>query len=265
MRVELQNVCFGYQSLHTVLSDITFSINSSDSIAIVGSSGCGKSTLLRLLAGLLPSNKKQLFSGSVLIDGLNISKEHLKWQQLRAKGKIGFMFQEPTLLPHLNVEDNIHVPLKIIGGSENGDQMVSEYLRITGLDKDKRKLPSQLSGGMKTRVALARTFITKPKLLLLDEPFAALDIVWKAKLYEEVKKLKDQMKTTIVLVTHDIFEAINFSNKIIVMGNQNKIIETVSINDWSNNLNYDDIVLKYHEDFVYIKKLIEQGKETATT
>lgn len=260
MKVELKNITFGYDYLKPVLDDISFSIKSSASVSIVGSSGCGKSTLLRLICGLLPNSKHQNFSGQIFIDNLEITNDKPKWQELRSKGYLGFMFQEPSLLPHLNVEDNIHLPLKIIGNIQNGDYIVSEYIRITGLDDDKYKLPTQLSGGMKTRVALARTFITEPKLLLLDEPFSALDIVWKNKLYEEVKKLKNQINTTVVLVTHDIFEAIYFSNEIIVLGNDHKIIEKVRINNWSDVLSYNDIVTNHHQEFVYIKQLIEQNK-----
>jgi ABC-type nitrate/sulfonate/bicarbonate transport system ATPase subunit len=179
---------------------------------------------------------------------------------LRAKGYLGFMFQESNLLPYLNVEDNIYLPLKIIGNTYNGDEIVSEYLRITGLDNHKHKLPAQLSGGMKTRVALARTFITKPKLLLLDEPFSSLDIIWKSTLYEEVKKLKNQINTTVVLVTHDIFEAIYFSSKIIVLGDEHRIIETVNIKNWSDSISYNDVIVNHHQEFIYIKKLMETNQ-----
>lgn len=258
MKVELKNINFGYDKFKLILNDI--SIESSASISIVGSSGCGKSTLLRLMCGLLPNSKYQNFSGNIMIDDFDIMNNKLKWQELRSKGYLGFMFQEPNLLPYLNVEDNIHLPLKIIGNVHNGDDIVSEYLRITGLDNDKHKLPAQLSGGMKTRVALARTFITKPKILLLDEPFSALDIVWKSKLYEEVKKLKDQINTTVVLVTHDIFEAVYFSRKIIVLGDNHKIIETVEINNWSDSHSYNDVVINHHQEFVYIKQLIEKNQ-----
>lgn len=260
MRVVIKNVTFGYDKLRLVLDDISFSIKSSDSISIVGSSGCGKSTLLRLICGILPNSNYQNSSGNIYIDDLEIMNANPKWQELRSKGYLGFMFQQQCLLPHLNVEDNIHLPLKIIGNTLDGDEIVSDYLRITGLDNDKHKLPTQLSGGMKTRVALARTFITKPKLLLLDEPFSALDIVWKSKLYEEVTKLKNQTHATVVLVTHDIFEAIYFSDKIIVLGDNHKIVETIKISNWSDVLSYNDVVTKHHQEFVYIKHLIEQNR-----
>lgn len=260
MNVEVKNITFGYDNTLNVLNNISFSIQSSTSISIVGSSGCGKSTLLRLMSGMLPDLKTQYFSGSVLINNLDISINIQNWKEIRSNGDLGFMFQEPNLLPNLNVEDNIYLPLKIIG-KNNSDEMLLDSLKLTGLKKDKYKLPNQLSGGMKTRVALARTFITRPKLLLLDEPFSALDIVWKSKLYKEVKKLKSQFKTTVVLVTHDIFESINFSDKIIVLSNQGSIIETVKIENWSDDLNYNDVVLNYNKEFVNIKQLIEKNRK----
>lgn len=260
MKVELKNVTFGYDNLSTVLDDISFSINSSESVSIVGSSGCGKSTLLRLICGLLPNSDRQHFSGRICLDGLDITIDKDKWKEQRSKGHLGFMFQQKSLLPNLTVEKNIHLPLDILNKSDGGEEFVSEYLEITGLEKEKKKLPYQLSGGMETRTALARTFISKPKLLLLDEPFSALDIVWKSKLYEEVRKLKNKLATTVILVTHDIFEAIFFSNKIIVLGNGHTIVENVYIDHWSNTYNYNDVVLNYHNEFVYIKQLIEKSQ-----
>lgn len=260
LKVVAENITFGYDNQKLVLDDISFSIESSSCVSIVGSSGCGKSTLLRLLCGILP-NSYDNFDGRVLINGIDILKDNEEWQKFRTNGDLGFMFQEPNLLPHLNVESNIYLPLKIIGNSISADEIVSDYLKITGLDNDKNKLPNQLSGGMKTRVALARTFVSNPKLLLLDEPFSALDIVWKSKLYDEVKKLKKQFNTTVVLVTHDIFEAINFSDIIIVLGENHRIVQTIKINDWSDTLNYNDVVMLHHKDFVNIKELIEQSRK----
>ncbi len=257
MKVEVNNISFGYSTTKSVLEDVSFEIAPSKSVAIVGSSGCGKSTLLRIVCGILPDSKQNVFTGDIIINGINIKAEKSKWQELRKKGELGFMFQESNLMPYLNVKDNIHLPLRIIGDRENDDEIVTEYLKITGLIDDYKTLPNKLSGGMKTRVALARTFITKPKLLLLDEPFSSLDIVWKSKLYEEVRKLKRQMNSTVLLVTHDIFEAMFFSNIIIVLGNNHKIVEKVIINDWNESLSYNEIITGFYKEFVYIKNLIE--------
>lgn len=257
MKVEVNKISFGYIPTKMVLEDISFEIESSKSVAIVGSSGCGKSTLLRIVCGILPESKQNMFTGNISINGIDIKDEKSKWQELRKKGELGFMFQESNLMPYLNVKDNIHLPLRIIGSRENDDEIVTEYLKITGLIDDYKTLPNKLSGGMKTRVALARTFITKPKLLLLDEPFSSLDIVWKSKLYEEVRKLKRQMNSTVLLVTHDIFEAMFFSNTIIVLGSDHKIVEKVIINNWNESLSYNEIITGFYKEFVYIKNLIE--------
>lgn len=262
MKVELQNIRFSFESGKPVLDDISISIKASSSVSIVGSSGCGKSTLLRLICGFLPNSKHQNLSGKIFIDDLELLKDKVKWQEIRSKGQVGFMFQEPSLMPHFNVEDNIYLPLKIIGNHLNGDEIVSDYLKLTGLNNHEHKLPSQLSGGMKTRVALARTFITKPQLLLLDEPFSSLDIVWRSKLYEEVRRLKSQINTTVILVTHDIFEALFFSDEIIVLGSDQRIIEKVKISNWSNCFTYNDVVINYNKEFVYIKELIEVNQNT---
>ena len=260
MRIELNKVTFGFNNRENVLNNISFKVPSSTCTAIVGSSGCGKSTILRLIGGMLPNKDSEFFSGEILIDGLNIETHKKAWEQIRSNGEFGFMFQETNLFPNLNVKDNILLPLRIIKNNDHMNEIVFDYLNMTGLIKDKNKLPSSLSGGMKTRVALARTFITKPKLLLLDEPFSSLDIVWKSKLYEEVKRLKNVHKTTVILVTHDIFEAINFSENIIILGDDHKIVETINIPNWSDDLSYNDVVLKYNKEFVKIKSLIEQSR-----
>jgi len=260
MNVELKNITFGYNEQETVLDNISFSVPTSSCSAIVGSSGSGKSTILRLINGLLQETNGDFLSGEIFINDANIIKEKFVWSNIRSKGKLGFMFQESNLLPHLSVEHNINFPLKVIGERNQENKTVNDYLKITGLINHKNKLPKELSGGMKTRVALARTFITKPELLLLDEPFSSLDIVWKSKLYKEVKKLKNEHNTTVILVTHDIFEAINFSKNIIVLGDNHKIIKTLEINGWSDVLSYNDVVLKFNKEFIKIKELIEQSR-----
>src|SRR5262249_30756532 len=160
----------------------------------------------------------QTFEGQILVNGQDIVEDRRFWRGFRASGKLGFMFQDPCLLPNRSVEQNIYLPLDILGQSRNGHDLVADYLRITGLEYEKQKYPSQLSGGMKTRVALARTFISGPELLLMDEPFSALDIVWKSQLYTELLNLKNKQQSSVILVTHDIFEALFFSSRILVMG-----------------------------------------------
>ena len=261
MRVEFENVSFAYRKGEPVLRNISFSIAASKTLSIVGCSGCGKSSLLRILCGLLPNSPEHVLAGKVLIDSLDITTELSAWQAQRSKGVLGFMFQEPCLLPYLSLEDNIHLPLKILDQSADGENLVADYLKLTGLEEARDKLPKQLSGGMKARTALARTFISRPKLLLLDEPFSALDIVWKARLYDELLKLRNTLQSTVVLVTHDIFEAMYFSDTVLVLGDNHSIIETVAILNWRDTLTFNDVINTYHNDFVRIKQMLEYNRK----
>lgn len=199
------NVSFGYSFANTVLQDLSFSLPKESTLAIVGASGCGKSTLLRLISGILPGSGQPL-TGSITIDGKTPD-------QYRKSGKMSFMFQEATLMPNLSVFENLIMPLKI--KRDNDLAFAYELLEAVGLNEFENYLPKELSGGMKTRVSLARAFVTKPELLLLDEPFSALDIGWKSNLY---KSLTSLFATTKIIVTHDVQEAILLADKIIVLG-----------------------------------------------
>ena len=191
-----------------MLKDIVFSLAKGETLAIVGASGCGKSTLLRILSGILPNTKSNSLQGEISIDGLTPD-------QYRQAGKLAFMFQEATLLPHLTVRQNIELPLKI--KERINEKKINNLIRAVGLEEYSNYLSKQLSGGMKTRVALARSFITNPELLLLDEPFSALDIAWKSRLYVELEKLREETDTTVVMVTHDVQEALLLADHVIVM------------------------------------------------
>ena len=208
MFIDCHHINFGYTSDKSVLSDISFSLNKGETLAIVGASGCGKSTLLRILSGILPNSKNNSLQGEITIEGLTPN-------EYRQTGKLAFMFQEATLLPHLTVKQNIELPLKIKGNPN--EQTTNNLIKAVGLEEYSNYLPKQLSGGMKTRVALARSFSTNPELLLLDEPFSALDIAWKSKLYAELEKLREETNTTVVVVTHDVQEALLLADHVIVM------------------------------------------------
>lgn len=206
---------FSHVKEKVVLRDISFSVPQGATIAIVGASGSGKSTILRLISGILPAVKQNQFSGNISISTqspVNYVKE----------GKLSFMFQEPTLFPNLSVKENISLPLKV--KRQPDEKKVNHLIEIVGLAGFENYLPKDLSGGMKTRVALARSFVTNPELLLLDEPFSSLDIAWQDALYHELKELKNEFGTTVVLVTHDITEAIALSDKIICLSIEGKIL-----------------------------------------
>ena len=201
--IDAKDISFHYSEGKQVLQNISFDLEKGKTLAIVGASGCGKSTLLRILSGILTK-----YEGDISIDGLTPN-------QYRQTGKLAFMFQEATLMPHLTVKQNIELPLKIKGSIN--EQKINNLIKAVGLEEYSNYLPKQLSGGMKTRVALARSFSTNPELLLLDEPFSALDIAWKSKLYVELEKLREETDTTVVVVTHDVQEALLLADHVIVM------------------------------------------------
>lgn len=222
MYLEVRNIDFSYDGKKNVLESISFNLPKGETIAIVGASGCGKSTLLRLISGLLDVNKNNLSNGKINIDDLSVN-------DYRKTGKLAFMFQESTLMPNLSVRQNIEFPLRIKGIINI--KKVNELIKIVGLSEFADYLPKQLSGGMKTRVALARSFVSEPELLLLDEPFSALDIAWKAELYQELALLKEKHGTTVVFVTHDIDEAMTLAGKhIIVLSKKGNLIMDLRLN-----------------------------------
>lgn len=233
------------------VQDLSFELKSGEAIAIVGSSWCWKSTLLKILAWII-SKKNGHYSWTAKINGINIFEDKNIFET--NKGKIGMMFQDPSLLPHLTVEENIKFPLEILKKKlkKNDIENILEKIDMT---KYKEYLPAQLSWGMKTRVALARTFICQPSLLLLDEPFASLDIDRRVKIYDEVLSLKKDTGTTIILVTHNIQEALFFANTIIVI-TKHKKNHTITIEEPLPRKNFNESMKKLQKELFYIQDLL---------
>ncbi|KJJ97901.1 ABC transporter ATP-binding protein [Pseudomonas sp. 21] len=173
-------------------------------IAIVGASGCGKSTLLRLLVGLDREFRGEIRIDGALIDGIG--------------GERGIVFQEHRLFPWLNVEQNVALGLVNEPLSESGKaSKVADYLELVGLTAFARAYPHQLSGGMAQRVAIARGLVASPRILLLDEPFGALDALTRQQLQEELLRIRQRERITTVLVTHDVEEALFLADRVVVM------------------------------------------------
>ena len=189
------------------LSNMTLSVQRGEFLSLLGPSGCGKSTALRIIAGLgAPS------SGTVDWPSSTINSKGLP------QGDIGFVFQDPTLMPWATVFGNVYLPLKLQGvGKEQARPRIMETLATVGLADFADAYPRELSGGMKMRVSIARALVTKPKLLLMDEPFAALDEITRQKLNDDVLKLWRQSGVTVIFVTHSVFESAYLSNRIVVM------------------------------------------------
>lgn len=187
-----------------VLSDIDVEIREGEFISIVGTSGCGKSTLARMIAGL-----EKPTAGEIRIAGRRIEKPSVN---------VGMIFQESRLFPWLTVEDNINFGIHEKMPKEERQKLIKKHIELVGLNSFEKALPKQLSGGMQQRVSIARALINNPAVLLLDEPFGALDALTRINMQNEVLKIWEQEKTTMILITHDIDEAIFLSDRIFVMG-----------------------------------------------
>jgi NitT/TauT family transport system ATP-binding protein len=200
--VALRDVGKTFANGVVALDRIDFSVSTSEFLSLLGPSGCGKSTALRIIAGLIAPSR-----GSVTWATGESSARH-----------IGFVFQDPTLMPWRNVSGNVSLPLRLAGvDSAAAAARVDEVLARIGLTEFRNAYPRELSGGMKMRVSIARALVTKPKLLLMDEPFAALDEITRFKLNNDLRALWEALGTTIVFVTHSVFEAVFLSNRILVM------------------------------------------------
>jgi ABC-type nitrate/sulfonate/bicarbonate transport system ATPase subunit len=185
------------------LDGVTLSLGAGEFVSILGPSGCGKSTLLRLIAGLDMCDSGELRVGDESIIGPSAER--------------GLVFQDPNLFPWLTVRGNVESGLVARGVLQQKRGEVEEYIRLVGLDSFPDAFPHHLSGGMAQRAALARALINHPKLLLLDEPLGALDAFTRMKMQDEVLRLWEARGTTMLLVTHDIDEAIYMSDRIILM------------------------------------------------
>jgi nitrate/nitrite transport system ATP-binding protein len=211
--IEIKNVTVSFDSLkgeYVAVRDIDLDINKGEIVSLIGHSGCGKSTLMNTISGLIKPAK-----GEVLVNG----------KKVNGPGPDrGVVFQNYSLLPWMSVYKNIYEAVdSVLKNKSNAEkkEIVENNLRMVNLTEHKHKLPGQLSGGMKQRVAIARAFAVNPSVLLLDEPFGALDALTKGSMHIELLKLwnLDNRSKTIVMVTHDIEEAIFLSDRIVVMSN----------------------------------------------
>jgi NitT/TauT family transport system ATP-binding protein len=181
------------------LDGLDFAVKRGEFLSMLGPSGCGKSTALRLLAGLLEPT-----SGQILRDA--------------SASEIGFVFQDPTLLPWTTVANNVRLPLRLKDLAERETtSRVDEALALVGLEEFRDAYPRELSGGMKMRVSIARALVTRPPLLLMDEPFAALDEITRFKLNDELLELWRRLDCTVVFVTHSVFESVYLSTRILML------------------------------------------------
>lgn len=242
------SVTFGEpQNEVKALGPVTFGIQPGEFVALLGPSGSGKSTLVRVFAGLqMPSH------GSVLLDDVPL---------LEPSPRVGLMFQQPNLMPWRTVVDNIALPLEIAGiHKDSRHKAVENLLPVLGLQEFEEALPSQLSGGMAQRVALGRVLIQKPDVLLLDEPFGALDAMTREKIGMDLLRIWQMEKQTVLMVTHDINEAVFLADRILVMSQRpGRIIEDLAVALPRPRT----LEMMYEQDFVYFARQVRMAIDRA--
>jgi NitT/TauT family transport system ATP-binding protein len=202
-----------YDSGVTALDGVGFEIRQGEFLSLLGASGCGKTSLLRIIAGLLSPDRGEI-----------------RWNGGRRPKETGFVFQEPALMPWTSIEANVRLPLRLLGIDDGAQARTRDALAKVGLEKFSGAYPHELSGGMKMRASLARALIVQPKLLLMDEPFAALDEISRFKLNDELLALWRQANCTVVFVTHSVFEAAYLSTRTLVMSPRpGRIVQEIAL------------------------------------
>jgi NitT/TauT family transport system ATP-binding protein len=202
--IELHGVDKRYRGADLALQDISVTIRRSEFVTFLGPSGCGKSTLLRLISGLSSAS-----NGIVRVNGMTPEN---------ARELMSFIFQDATLLPWRTVEQNVGLGLELeYAARELRKERVARMLELVGLTSVARRYPRQLSGGMKMRVSIARALVSRPRILLMDEPFAALDEMTRDRLNEELLRLYTEQNWTVLFVTHSVAEAVFLSSRIVIL------------------------------------------------
>jgi NitT/TauT family transport system ATP-binding protein len=210
LAVSLRDVTKAYDNGVMALGPFDLEVRKGEFVSLLGPSGCGKSTALRIVAGLAAPS-----TGRVQVS--HDEAATLPGQDRPGQG-IGFVFQEPTLMPWTSVRENVRLPLKLAGlPASQSDARIMEALTRVGLADFADSYPRELSGGMKMRVSLARALVTDPDILLMDEPFAALDEITRFRLNNDLLALWRNLKKTVVFVTHSVFESVYLSQRVIVM------------------------------------------------
>jgi NitT/TauT family transport system ATP-binding protein len=202
--IALEGVGKRFRNATVALEDISLRVERGEFVTFLGPSGCGKSTLLKLVAGLSPAS-----AGQVRVNGMTPEN---------ARELVSFIFQDATLLPWRTVEENVGLGLELEGAARGlRRERVARMLELVGLEHVNRRYPRQLSGGMKMRVSIARALVSRPRILLMDEPFAALDEMTRDRLNEELLRLYAEHKWTVLFVTHSVAEAVFLSTRVVVL------------------------------------------------
>ncbi len=219
--VSLRGVGKTFASGVAALAGLDLDVRAGEFLSVLGPSGCGKSTALRLVAGLAePTDGRVIWPGSSGDDHRGGDHRH----------EIGFVFQEPTLMPWASVADNVWLPLRLRGVSRrHARARIARSLALVGLQDFAKAYPRELSGGMKMRVSIARALAVEPKLLLMDEPFAALDEITRFRLNDDLLRLQREIGCTVVFVTHSVYESAYLSSRILIMsGRPGRIVAEIA-------------------------------------
>ncbi len=242
---EAQNISKTYEE-ESIIENVSVSLGKGELVSLLGPSGIGKTTLFNIMSGLESPS-----SGKVMLDGKDITM---------LPGQVSYMQQKDLLLPFMKIIDNVSVPLRLKGmDKKSSREKASEYMSEFGLEGCEQKYPSQLSGGMRQRAAFLRAYLYSDKLMLLDEPFSALDTITKTSMHQWYKKVSKIHNTTTFFITHDIDEAILLSDKIYVMeGPVGHITEEFIVPYYE--VRNDEILLT--EEFISLKrKIIKKIKQ----
>jgi sulfonate transport system ATP-binding protein len=234
------------QNSLSVLEDVDLTVKDGEFVSIIGASGCGKSTLLKIIIGL-----DKATAGAIVLDGHRIDKP--------SHNDVGIIFQESRLLPWGTVESNIAFGISDKLTAAERKKIVADHIEMVGLKGFEKVLPSQLSGGMQQRVSIARALINRPRVLLLDEPFGALDAFTKINMQNELLNIWQTEKKTMLIVTHDIDEAIYLGDKVVVMSDKPGRIKDVIPIDLPRPRERTDADFDYYRKKVY-EKFFKQVK-----
>ena len=236
--LRLDHVSKSFEKIVThALNEINLTMESGEFISLVGPSGCGKSTILRLVAGLI-----QPTTGKLTVDGKTITEP---------SPERGMVFQKPTLFPWLTVWDNIAFSLRMQGRLKGNKDKVERMIKVIGLEKFRNDYPGQLSGGMAQRVALVRSLINEPDILLLDEPLGALDAFTRMNMQDEILKIWQEKEQLAIMVTHDVDEAIYMGTRVIVLdANPGRVVADIQIKEPFPRDRSSDTFVQYRNEIL---------------
>lgn len=240
--LRLDHVSKSFEKIETdevthALNEINLTMESGEFISLVGPSGCGKSTILRLVAGLI-----QPTTGKLTVDGKTITEP---------SPERGMVFQKPTLFPWLTVWDNIAFSLRMQGRLKGNKDKVERMIKVIGLEKFRNDYPGQLSGGMAQRVALVRSLINEPDILLLDEPLGALDAFTRMNMQDEILKIWREKEQLAIMVTHDVDEAIYMGTRVIVLdANPGRVVADIQIKEPFPRDRSSDTFVQYRNEIL---------------